>query len=205
MEREYGWPVTHKVGYPDLCGGEEVIGETFAVFNQTHQTARAVLINQWDCSAKACGRRIPKEMTISDLRRGGDLEFGLSVYEPFGISQLEPLGFGALCVVSNVCGCMGFVRAVEAGRQLDNVLEADFLQLPNPRTPDALLALDGTERDGIESVEGRRLAEAVIERLPREERTVRRRITDGYELARRMSWDHVVREYFLPSLRRATQ
>ncbi len=205
MEREYGWPVTHEVGYPDLCGGEEVVAQTFEVFNREHPAARAVLINQWGWSEKACGRRMAKEMTFSDLRRGTDLEFGLSVYEPFGISQLEPLSFGALCVVSNVCGCMGFVRATKSGGGLDNILEADFLHLPAPKTPGAPLSPGDTERDEIESVEGRRMAESIIERLPRAEQTVQRRISDGYELARRMSWDHVVQEYFLPGLNRATQ
>ena len=201
MEREYGWPITHEVGYPDLCGGEEVVAETFEVFNREHRSARAVLVNQWGWSQKACGQSMPKEMAFSDLRRGTDLEFGLSVYEPFGISHLEPLSFGALCVVSNVCGCMGFARAAEGERGLDNILEADFLHLP----ADAPLSPGNTERDGIESVEGRRLAESIIERLPRAEQTVQRRISEGYELARRMSWDHVVQEYFLPGLNRARQ
>ena len=39
-----------------------------------------------------------------------DAELGMATYEPFGISQLEPLGSGAVCVISNVCGCAGFVR-----------------------------------------------------------------------------------------------
>ena len=30
-----------------------------------------------------------------------------------------------------------------------------------------------------------------------------RRIQSGYDLAERMSWEHVVNEYFLPSLARA--
>ena len=62
-------------------------------FNREHQAVRAVLVNQWDWNRQVCGERMPEEMTFGDIRRGTDLEFGLSVYEPFGISQFEPLSF----------------------------------------------------------------------------------------------------------------
>ncbi|HMN31682.1 MAG TPA: hypothetical protein PKE45_26270, partial [Caldilineaceae bacterium] len=77
------------------------------------------------------GRRMPAEMEFIDIRKGSDLEFGQSIYEPFGIAQLEPLSFGALCCVSNVCGCLGFVDRAMAGLQhLSNVVVADYVSLP---------------------------------------------------------------------------
>jgi glycosyltransferase involved in cell wall biosynthesis len=202
MERVYGWPAAHEKGYPDLCAGEEVVGETFDHFNRHHQSSRAVFVNQWGWSAETCGVRMPEAMTIADLRRGGDVEFGLSVYEPFGISQLESLSFGALCVVSNVCGCMGFARTAMGDRTWDNIVEADFLRLPACKTVEELLSLDMRERDAVEAAEGERLAETIMDRLPRDEKALRRRIEAGCALARRMSWDRVVKQYFLPSLRR---
>ena len=50
-----------------------------------------------------------------DIHRGTDVEFGQSIYEPFGIAPIEPLTFGGLCVFSNVCGCAGFVNDAIAG------------------------------------------------------------------------------------------
>ena len=204
MERVYGWPVTHEHGYPDLCGGEEILGEMFDNFNRNHQAVRAVLVNQWDWSRQVCGDRMGEEMTFADIRAGTDVEFGLSVYEPFGISQFEPLCFGAICVVSNVCGCMGFARKGAAGKAFDdNIIEGDFLEVPDGKTIAELLEMPAGLRDRIESLESRRLAALVLARLPRDEATIAKRIAGGYELARNMSWQHVTKEYFLPSLSRA--
>jgi len=204
MERRYGWPVTHEQGYPDLCQGEEVLGEVFDDFNRNHEAVRVAFVNQWDWSREVCGQRMPEDMTFADIRRGTDVEFGLSIYEPFGISQLEPLSFGAICVVSNVCGCLGFVRRACDGQAIDgHVIEADFLRLSGAGSLEELKNLPASRRDEIEMVEGNRLAHQMAERLPRDDDALERRIADGYELARKMGWEHVVREYFLPGLHRA--
>ena len=93
MERVYGWPVGHEEGYPDLAGGEEQLGGMVDHFNRDHEAVRAVFVNQWGWSRAACGLRMSEEMTFADIRRGTDVELGLSIYEPFGISQFEPLSF----------------------------------------------------------------------------------------------------------------
>ncbi len=201
MEDLYGWPVNHEHGYPDLAGGEEVLGDIFEDFNRNHQAVKVVFVNQWDWSHEVCGRRMPEEMTFPDIRLGTDVEFGLSVYEPFGIAQFEPLSFGAICVVSNVCGCTGFARKASRGEPIDDlVIEGDFLQLGSRCTIDELKNLPSSRRDEIESAESRRLAIMIADRLPRDEETLEDRIAKGHELATRMSWEHVVQEYFLPSL-----
>ncbi len=200
MERNYGWPVEHELGYPDLCGGEELVAETFEIFNQTHTASRAILVNQWGFNHSACGDRMPAETTISHLRRGCDLEFGLSVYEPFGISQFEPLSFGALCVVSNVCGCMGFANAADPDGKFDNIIEGNFLHVKPSLEIDDLLNLTIPDRDSVEGLEAGRLAKKIVARLPRDDKAMEKRIADGLELSRRMSWEHVVQNYFMPSL-----
>ena len=206
MERVYGWPVGHENGYPDLCQGEEVLGENFAHFNGTHKTVKAVFVNQWDWNRDVCGDRMPAGMTFRDIRAGTDVELGLSVYEPFGISQLEPLCFGALCVVSDVCGCVGFARqAAGAGAFDDSIIVGSFLALAEPMSISELLKLSIRQRDAIESQEARRLAELIVPRLPRDDNAMRRKIDAGLELADKMSWEHVVQNYFLPPLREAAR
>lgn len=204
MEKVYGWPVRHEKGYPDLCQGEEVLGGYFQGFNDSHKAVRAVFVNQWNWNRRVCGDRMGEDMTFGDIRRGTDLEFGLSIYEPFGISQFEALSFGALCAVSNVCGCMGYARRV-AGDELPdcNIIEGDFLEVPAGLSEAELMSLSLEQRNVIENREARRLAELIIERLPRDDEAMRRLIDAGYRLAQGMSWEHVVAEYFLPSLGRA--
>jgi len=148
-------------------------------------------------------------MTFADVRRGTDLEFGLSIYEPFGISQFEGLSFGAICAVSNVCGCMGFARKTMANatKWYKNIVEANFVNLPDDwlaRTVEDLLAISIPQRDQIETAEGRRVAPLLVDSLPRTDAQLQELIDDGYDLARRMSWEHVVQDYFLPSLSRVS-
>jgi len=204
MERVYGWPLVHEQGYPDLCQGEEVVGQSVEFFNRGHQAVRAVLVNQWDWNRAVCGDRMPEGMTFRDARAGTDVELGLSIYEPFGISQLEPLCFGALCAVSNVCGCMGFARRADGGPSgAGNVLEADFTTLDQPMDIPQLLGLTIAQRDRIEAREAARLAGILVERLPRDEKALAALIASGQAQADRMSWERVVEDYLLPSLTRA--
>ena len=72
---------------------------------------------------------MPQEMDFVDIRRESDVEFGQSIYEPFGIAQFEPLTFGGVCVVSSVCGCSGFLRDVTSGDDVKNVIVADYTSL----------------------------------------------------------------------------
>jgi hypothetical protein len=204
MERVYGWPVAHESGYPDLCNGEEVLGEMFDDFNRHHEAIRAVLVNQWDWNPEVCGERMPEGMTFRDIRCGIDVEFGLSVYEPFGISQFEGLSFGALCAVSNVCGCMGFARSAADDGEADGIIvEGDFLELNREVDLGGLLALPMSERDKVETDEARKLADTIMSKLADDDATLQRRIDAGYRLASKMSWEHVVESYFLPALDRA--
>ncbi len=203
MERVYGWPVHHERGYPDLSGGEESLGEMFEAFTAGHETIRACYVNQWDWNRQYCGNRMPAAMDFGDIRRGSDLEFGLSIYEPFGISQFEGLSFGALCVVTDICGCMGFARDVTDGALCDNVIQGSFLEVPETLTISELIAMDQTRRDAIERAEAARLAKIIAERLPRDEASLCERVEVGYRMARDMSWQRVMTEYFLPALSRA--
>ena len=203
MERVYGWPVRHEHGYPDLCGGEELLGDMFEAFNKDHELIQAVFVNQWGWERQVCGERMPEDMAFADLRRGTDLEFGLSAYEPFGISQFEPLSFGAICVPSVVCGCVGFLRATAGQEEREqNVLVGDFLNVPSRMKLKQLLDMPAETRDAIETAEARRLAGAIAERLSDAPEALKERMERGCQLAERMSWEHVVREYFLPSLGR---
>lgn len=110
-ETQYGWPVGHRGDNGDLIGEEApFFFANVEPFNHSANNSQIVLVNQFGWSRERCGTRMPAAMEFLDIRRGSDLEFGQSIYEPFGIAQLEPVGFGAVSCVSNVCGCIGFVQ-----------------------------------------------------------------------------------------------
>jgi hypothetical protein len=161
-----------------------------------------VLVNQFGWSGDAIGKRLPRGMTIADLRRAADVEFGMAIYEPFGISPLEPLAAGAICVITNVCGCKGFVDSVTRGKTTTNVLEADFTRLEHRPTIEQLKAMTQTERDKIEHDVAIDLAHELWRRLPKDDKHRAKLVASGQALARKMGWDQVISSGLVPLLHR---
>jgi len=233
MESAYNWPVAHREGWPDMSGGEANYYTAVQEFNARGRNIKIIFVNQFGFAPKRCGKRMPENMEFMDIRKGSDVEFGQSIYEPFGIAQLEPLTFGGICVFSSVCGCSGFLRdAAEIGSQksevrnqnsesvfcprsvakgagqfwcgVKNVIIADYTNLETH--PDAirqvedLLQIGRSVRDRIEASESEKVAMQICSRLPKNEAEIESMIQTGYELAKNMSWDVVVKNYLLSSL-----
>ncbi|MHC4085338.1 MAG: hypothetical protein ACYSWZ_22865 [Planctomycetota bacterium] len=205
MESDYNWPVAHREGWPDLSGGEAGFYTAIQEFNAQSRNIKVVFINQFWFKPKDCGNRMPEDMEFMDIRKGSDVEFGQSIYEPFGIAQLEPLSFGGICVVSNVCGCAGFLHDVADVENVKNVIIADYTNLETQDNPDIedLLQIDRSVRNRIETSVSEKLAKEVIARLPQNESEIEGMIETGFELAKNMSWEMAVRNYLLVSLQKA--
>lgn len=204
MESTYKWPVAHREGMPDLSGGEADFYATVQEFNARSRNIKIIFINQFGFSQNTCGQRMPKEMDFMDVRKGSDVEFGQSIYEPFGIAQLEPLSFGGICVVSNVCGCAGFVSDVAGAEGAKNVVIADYTRLNghNSEKVEDLLKIDDSVRKQIEKTVSERVAMQICSRLAKSEAETEDMIKTGYALAKNMSWNEVVKNYLLPTLQK---
>jgi glycosyltransferase involved in cell wall biosynthesis len=204
MELAYNWPVAHREGWPDLSGGEAGFYTAVQMFNAKSRNIKIIFINQFGFSRERCGLRMPVDMEFVDIRRGTDVEFGLSIYEPFGIAQLESLTFGGMCVISSVCGCAGFLRDLTGPEGIKNVIAGDYTNVDASRFPDIedMLQIDRSTRDRIEQAESERVAMQICSRLPKSDSEIEDMIQTGYSLARNMSWDTVVNNYLLPSLQK---
>ncbi|MCK4752442.1 MAG: hypothetical protein KAS75_03275 [Planctomycetes bacterium] len=202
MEAKYNWPVAHREAMPDLSGGEATFYTAIQEFNAKSRNVKIVFINQFGFSRDTCGNRMPKDMEFMDIRIGSDVEFGQSIYEPFGIAQLEPLTFGGICVFSSVCGCAGFVRDITAGEDVENVIIADYTDLDNLGyfNVDDMLHIGQPMRNRIEDYVSDRVAMQICSRLPKNKSEIDKMIGTGYELAKHMSWDVVVKDYLLNHL-----
>jgi hypothetical protein len=204
-EAQYGWPVGHRGDNGDLIGQEvNYFFDSVEPFNQRAQHSKVVFVNQFGWNQESVGTRMPPEMEFLDIRQGSDLEFGQSIYEPFGIAQVEPLNYGALCCVSNVCGCVGFAERAAGGlANLPNMVVADYVSLPPDYwlgSPYDALWIDRGVRDWLESQNSYAAARAIAERLPKSREEMETLLARGQEIADRMSWDVVVRDYLLPGL-----
>ena len=211
MSREYNWPAQHRYGWPDLVDYEASLYDGISLFNAQARATRIVLVNQFGFSRDRLGETMPADIGFGDLRRGTDLEFGQSIYEPFGIAQIEPLPAGALCVVSDVCGCVGFVRqsigmlrlslpVEERQRPIANVIVGQYTLLQDWSMDP--MQVGRAQRDDVERNTARIIAQLIVEHLPRTDEEKQQLITQGYALAQRMSWDIVASEQLLPSLMR---
>lgn len=210
MEQWHKWPVAHREGLPDLSGGEAAYYQGVQEFNACSRNIKVVFVNQFGWEQKLCGMRMPPDMEFMDIRKGSDVEFGQSIYEPFGIAQVEPISFGGICVFSNVCGCAGFVeRAAEkiTGSPLTpNVIVADYTELPDRSLrPEQLMDIGQPQRDEIEHAVAEKVARELIQRLPRTPEEFEQSIERGYALAQHMSWDVVARDYVVPGIQRASK
>ena len=202
IEQWWQWPVAHREGDPDMSGGEALFYQGVQVFNARSRNIKAIFVNQFGWSQLVCGERMPADMEFLDIRRGTDVEFGQSIYEPFGIAQLEPLTFGGICVPSSVCGCVGFLEDATGGEITPNVLVADYCDFGGQqRDEQGWLALSRSERDEHEKQVARQIAQELMRRLPKDTAAMERLMVSGYELATKMSWDVVARNYVLPAIK----
>jgi glycosyltransferase involved in cell wall biosynthesis len=203
MEQAWNWPVAHRETYPDLSEAEASFYAAVQKFNARSQNVKAIFVNQFGWDAQSCGACMPADMEFIDIRQGTDLEFGLSIYEPFGISQFEALTFGGLCVVSSVCGCLGLMESVAGSHLPENVIVADYTRLNTPLESmdlQKILAIDRRYRDRIEHEVNAQVAQTIWQRLPQNDRQSESLIRRGYELAAKMDWNSVCQKYFLPAL-----
>jgi hypothetical protein len=207
MEARYNWPVAHREGWPDLSGGEATFYTAIQEFNARSKNVKVIFINQFGFSRKLCGGKMPEDMDILDIHKGTDVEFGQAIYEPFGISPVEPMTFGGLCVFSSVCGCSGFVSDAIAGLAPDandgtrNIIIADYTAIDGEFTGiDGLLGIGRAVRGKIEARVSSEVADEIIMLLPKTELELAAMIENGYRIARNMSWEVVVSKYLLPGL-----
>jgi len=124
------------------------------------------------------------------------------VYEPFGISPLEPLCAGAVCVISNICGCAGFVREVTGDKPVDNVRVADYTQLDAEWSIDELLDMTQQDRDVVEQRVAVELADRLMDVIPTNDTQRKKMLEAGSKLAHKMGWDRVFNDHLEPMLDR---
>jgi hypothetical protein len=194
----------HREGAPDLSDGEAAYYDGVQEFNAQSRNVKVVFINQFGFDPRTCGKRVPPDMEFMDIRKGSDVEFGQSIYEPFGIAQVEPISFGGICIMTNVCGCAGFIEKITEGKPTPNVIIADYTDLPEKGLrPEQLMNIGKVQRDAIEHAVSGKVARELMERLPATPQQFAEFINRGYELATHMSWDAVAENYIVPGIERA--
>ncbi|MCF7975975.1 MAG: hypothetical protein K9N55_19315 [Phycisphaerae bacterium] len=200
MESNYGWPVAHREGMPDLIDEEIPFFDAVQTFNARARNIKILFINQDGFDATSCGQRMCKDMTQADLCQGTDVEFGQSIYEPCGSPQLEPVAYGALCVLNRICGCTQWVETI-AQDIPDNLIIADYTDIGDCH-PDLenVLQLSQATRDQIEQAASRQVARDILDRLPQNEIQAQALLKAGSNLTQQINWESIITDYLCPAL-----
>ncbi len=201
MNAEYGWPAQHRDGYPDAVGPEVELCCAAAEFNESAHSVRAIVVNQFGFTKETIGASAPEGLCLQDLRRAADAEFGLSTYEPFGISPVEPIHAGAVAVVTAISGCAGFMHRAAGDLGIDPAAHPCFLVGEFVYPDVAATDFDAAALKKVENVECARIAKALATKLPRTTAERAACLEAGQKLAHEMSWDRVCQREFLPALR----
>jgi hypothetical protein len=200
MEQEYGWPVTHRSGWPDLVGMEEETHAWLELFNARSTAIKALFINQFGFDRLRCGSRVPAEANLLDLRAAADAELGFSVYEPFGIAQVETVPLGGIAVLSSWCGSRHFVEEVFRESEVKPFHAVDFTLAGRQMSVEALKNLSRQQRDVMEREALSRDARRIFDALPRNEAQRERYLRLGQAHMEKMSWENIVQNHVLPNL-----
>ena len=198
----YGWPLVHREGGSDLSSGELKFDLLVRAFNARTRAVKALFVNQFGWDQQSCAF-LPANAEFADLRRGSDVEFGQSIYEPFGISQVECLSAGTISVVSDVCGCRGFVCQAAGEAGLGGFIEGAYTQLDEAaRAGQPIGVRECTQAEALQS---QVVASALARQLSTGATGRNRLLAEGYAAARKMSWERVAEDMLLPVLRRLEQ
>jgi len=200
MEKEYGWPVLHRKGWPDLTGSEEEIYEQVELFNSRSRAIKCVFINQFGFDRTTCGLRVPADMDLSDLRIGSDAELGFSTYEPFGIAQVETVPFGGMAVLSSACGCAYLLEKAFEVCPVKPFKIVDFISAGAAMGGGELKAITKEQRDVLERQLLSRAAGEIFGMLPLTAKMRSQYLSAAQEFGPLISWENVVRDYFLVNL-----
>ncbi len=201
MEKEYGWPVLHREGDPDLIDYEIDVYRSLEIFNAKSKSIKGIFINQYGFSPAMTGSRIPEGTTFSDLRYGSDAELGFSVYEPFGIAQIETVPFGGLAILSRQCGCSFLLDTCFDDISEKPYFAIDFTEIDphnNTRSMSAeeLLALSATERTKIEGRLFQKYGKDIFNILPRNEQDRLKLFEQAQQRSDRLGWENNTSNHF---------
>ncbi len=200
---EYRWPLDHRAGEGfDLRPEEEPLWQSIAELNRAYAGRCAMLyINQFGWAPELLGALDPLASSFADVRGGGDVEVGLSVYEPFGIAPLEPFAAGATCVLSDSCGCAVHLRDLGLD---DRVVVGHFSDHGQPPALVDATTLRSIEQQVYDDVLDQLAARlGLADGVPTEAHWLARRaeqIAAAREALPQLSWANAAERYLVPAV-----
>ena len=195
MENSYGWPLLHKEGWPDLIGSEIDTYSQLQIFNAKSRAIKAVFLNQFGFDRTRCGKRVPQDAEFDDIRVASDAELGLSVYEPFGIAQIETIPFGGTAILSSSCGSAFLLREKFKDAELKPFHVVDYISSAEDMSLAALKKMTIEQRTALEREVIANNVQAVFDLLPLTDEKRAQYLDNAHKYSPSISWDSVAGDY----------
>ena len=195
MEQAYGWPVLHKRGWPDLIGSEADTYDLLQIFNAKSKAIKGLFLNQFGFNRTRCGRRFPEGAEFDDLRIASDAEFGFSIYEPFGIAQIETIPFGGISILSSSCGAAGLLTKKFKDAPIKPFYILDYIATGNRMGYNTLKTLTISKRYDLENQILPKHARRIFEILPLTDSKREEYLLGAQKYAEQISWRNLAQEY----------
>ncbi|MFN3505181.1 MAG: hypothetical protein ACK4Y7_03090 [Caldimicrobium sp.] len=199
MIQEYGWPFVHKVGWPDLIGYEIEIYELLKNFNKKAKAIKGIFINQFGLSKRKCGIDFPEDITTFDLKMASDIELGLSIYEPFGISHIEVLPLGGVPILSSSCGVYYLLKKIFS-YDFQPFLPIDFIEVAKDLPIEVLRSLTPEKREILEDLAISKNLSHLQKLIPKSEEERHNHFLTIQKYLKGLDWEDIIKRYLLPSL-----
>lgn len=199
MEKDYGWPVMHQNGWPDLVGNEIDTYQQIQIFNAKSRAIKAVFLNQFGFNRTRCGKRVPQDAEFDDIRIGSDAELGLSIYEPFGIAQIETIPFGGIAILSSSCGSCFLLKKKFDDSKLKPYYIIDYISPAKKLSMTSLKKISIKQRDEIERKVISKQAEDIFNILPSSDQKRSEYLKNAHKYTPAISWDSVAGDYIFDS------
>lgn len=199
MVREYGWPFTHKIGWPDLVGYEIEVYNCLQRFIEKAKAIKAIFINQFGLSKRKCGVDFPEDLSTFDLKLASDAELGLSVYEPFGISHIEVLPLGGIPIFSTSCGVYYFLNKLFP-QSFKPFISINFIEEAKNLPEEILKTLTPEKREILEDLAISKNVKELFKKIPKTDEERHKLFEDLRDYLKVLDWDCIVKNYLIPGL-----
>ncbi|MFN3407048.1 MAG: hypothetical protein ACK40E_04890 [Caldimicrobium sp.] len=199
MIKEYSWPFMHKVGWPDLIGYEIEIYELLKNFNEKAKAIKGIFINQFGLSKRKCGINFPEDITTLDLKIASDIELGLSIYEPFGISHIEVLPSGGLPILSTSCGVNYLLKRVFPS-DYQPFIAINFIEVAKELPIEILKSLTPEKREILEDLAISKYITQIQQLIPKNEEERYNHFITIQKYLKGFDWEDIIKKYFFPAL-----
>ena len=172
--------------------------------NTPGSNVRLKVVNEFHWPDQTESGSSPTCFSRQDLHMATDISLGLSTYDTFAISPLEPVSCGAICMISTGCGCachLQKLKGIESniliadyGKRLDEILDVKD-------NYESIFEITNLHKESLEEQATKEFAVELAEKVPRNTAQRTDSLARGIKIGKQMNWENEIAHSFIPILK----